>query len=207
MAKLRRKRRALEGRNGELFEAAAGAPLNDVLALLKRSTVDEAAGWFGDHGQVAEFLDRVTGGGPKVYVSDHADNLKRVAHGYGEGRERPEDYLEGFGRFIRENLNKLPALNVVLQRPRELTRQRPPRPEARARRRPATTRPQLQTAWRDLKNEDIAASIIGFIRQQALGEPLRPVRRARGPGAQEGAGQQVMDATHSASGWSGSASN
>lgn len=30
----------------------------------------------------------------------------------------------------------------------------------------------LKTAWRDLSNEDIAADIIAFIRQQALGSPL-----------------------------------
>jgi type I restriction enzyme R subunit len=32
----------------------------------------------------------------------------------------------------------------------------------------------LRQAWRDTKNEDIAASIIGFIRQAALGDPLIP---------------------------------
>ena len=30
----------------------------------------------------------------------------------------------------------------------------------------------LKTAWRDQTNEEIAASIIGFIRQAALGDPL-----------------------------------
>ncbi|MHC5596647.1 MAG: type I restriction-modification enzyme R subunit C-terminal domain-containing protein [Nostoc sp.] len=32
----------------------------------------------------------------------------------------------------------------------------------------------LQTAWRETTNEDIAASIIGFIRQAALGDALIP---------------------------------
>jgi type I restriction enzyme, R subunit len=30
----------------------------------------------------------------------------------------------------------------------------------------------LQTAWREWKNEDIAADIISFVRRQALGDPL-----------------------------------
>ncbi len=34
------------------------------------------------------------------------------------------------------------------------------------------TEKNLQAAWRDAKNEDIAADIISFIRQQALGDPL-----------------------------------
>jgi len=33
---------------------------------------------------------------------------------------------------------------------------------------------KLRTAWRDWKNQDIAATIIGFIRQRALGSPLVP---------------------------------
>ena len=32
----------------------------------------------------------------------------------------------------------------------------------------------LRTAWKQAKNEDIAASIVGFIRQAALGDPLMP---------------------------------
>ena len=32
----------------------------------------------------------------------------------------------------------------------------------------------LRTAWQQSKNEDIAASIIGFIRQAAIGVPLEP---------------------------------
>lgn len=40
----------------------------------------------------------------------------------------------------------------------------------------------LRTAWRDATNQDIAASIVGYVRRAALGEPLLPyeerVRRA-----------------------------
>ena len=32
----------------------------------------------------------------------------------------------------------------------------------------------LRSAWRETKNEDIAATIVGFIRTQALGSPLVP---------------------------------
>ena len=90
--------------------------------------------------------------------------------GYGKG-EKPEDYLEGFGSFIRENLNKLPALQIVVQRPKELTRKalRELKMELD---RHGFTEAALNTAWRELKNEDITADIIGFIRQQALGDAL-----------------------------------
>ena len=38
------------------------------------------------------------------------------------------------------------------------------------------TEPYLREAWREARNQDIAATIIGFIRNQALGSPLMPYR-------------------------------
>jgi len=175
MAKLQRKKKALRERHAELFEAAAGAPVDEVLGTLKAATPREAAEWFTAHPQVAELLDRATGSGgqPRVYISEQVDTLKSLTRGYGEGRERPEDYLEGFGHFVKDNVNKLPALLVVTQRPRELTRETLKSLKL-ALDAAGYTEPQLQSAWRDVKNEDIAATIIGFVRQQALGEPLVP---------------------------------
>ena len=82
-------------------------------------------------------------------------------------------YLDGFARFVREHENEIPALLVVTQRPRELTREqlkslrlaldRAGYPEA-----------HLRSAWRDRTNQDIAASIIGYVRQAALGDALTP---------------------------------
>lgn len=60
---------------------------------------------------------------------------------------------------------------VVTQRPRELTRQQ--LKEIRLLLDGAGyTEKTLQVAWREMTNEDIAASIIGFIRQAALGDAL-----------------------------------
>jgi type I restriction enzyme R subunit len=62
---------------------------------------------------------------------------------------------------------------VVVQRPRELTRTqlRELRLELD---RQGFTDTALRTAWQQSKNEDIAASVIGFIRQAAIGDPLEP---------------------------------
>jgi type I site-specific restriction endonuclease len=92
---------------------------------------------------------------------------------FGRDAERSQDYLEGFSAFLRENLNKIPALLVVTQRPRELTRAQ--LKELRLLLDAAGfSETHLQVAWREMTNEDIAASIIGFIRQAALGDALVP---------------------------------
>jgi type I restriction enzyme, R subunit len=67
----------------------------------------------------------------------------------------------------------LAALAVVVQRPQELTRE-----ELRQLRlrldAEGFSNANISRAWTDATNEEIAASIIGFIRQAAIGDPLVP---------------------------------
>jgi type I restriction enzyme R subunit len=82
-------------------------------------------------------------------------------------------FSTGLQPFIKGNINKIAALNVVLQRPRDLTRA-----ELKALRLALDgqgySETNLRRAWSEAKNEDIAASIIGFVRQAALGDVLTP---------------------------------
>src|SRR5262249_14286447 len=84
---------------------------------------------------------------------------------------KPEDFLSSFERFVRDNVNNVAALQAVVQRPRELTRA-----DLKALRmeldRQGFSEAALRHAWKQAKNVDIAASIVGFIRQAALGDPL-----------------------------------
>lgn len=170
LAKLQRKRQRLDA---DRFEAAAGIELVALLQQIKHESPTAVMEWFIAHPRVIEIFDN-DGGTPNVtYVSEHIDKLHSVERGYGPGRTKPEAYLEAFGKFITDNLNKVPALMVVTQRPRDLTRAQ--LKELRLLLEQAGYGElALQTAWRDATNQDIAASIIGFIRQRALGEPLRP---------------------------------
>ena len=70
-------------------------------------------------------------------------------HGDGKGK-KPEDYLAEFEKFIRENLNKLPALLVVAQRPRDLTR-RQLKELALLLDGAGFNETKLQVAWRDTR--------------------------------------------------------
>jgi type I site-specific restriction endonuclease len=82
---------------------------------------------------------------------------------------------DGFTVFVTnpDNLNAIAALKVVVQRPRDLTRA-----DLRALRlaldEKGYSEAKLRRAWADAKNQDIAASIIGYVRQAALGGPLVP---------------------------------
>ena len=105
-------------------------------------------------------------------ISDHADEVISVTRGYGTA-ERPEDFLDGFVAFVRDHLNDIAALNIVVQRPKDLTREQLRQLRLRLDAE-GYTDAKMRRAWSDAKNQDIAASIIGFIRQAALGDPLVP---------------------------------
>ena len=105
-------------------------------------------------------------------ISHHSDEVVAVTRGYGDA-EKPEDFLDSFTAFVRDNMNTIAALKLVVQRPRDLTRT--DLKELRlALDRKGYSEANLRRAWADAKNEEIAASIIGFVRQAALGDPLTP---------------------------------
>ena len=175
LAKLQRKRRALTGEAETRFETAAGMDVKDLLDFLKGSSVGAAADYLTKHSALAPFLDKTVGTAAyRTVVSEKLDELREVTHGYGpDGRGRPGDYLEAFRAFVATNVNKLPALLVVTQRPRDLTRE-DLRKLKLALDLEGFSEKSVQTAWRQQKNEDVAATIVGYIRQLALGSPLVP---------------------------------
>ena len=183
IAKLRRKRSQLSESGAARFRLLTGEDPEGFVTRLRELPVAEAQRWLGSIEGLGEVLDTQWEGPRRaVYLSEHEDELRGIERGYGKAK-RPEDYLEGFTAFVRESGNALPALTVVLQRPWELTRKdlRELRLALDAR---GYSEASLATAWRETTNQEIAASIMGFIRQAALGDPLVPyeqrVERALG---------------------------
>lgn len=109
---------------------------------------------------------------PRVaIISDEKDEVTSVTRGYGNDNERPADYLESFNKFIKENQNKVPAINLLINRPSDLKIEdlRKIQSELSVH---GFKENELRSAWRSTNKVDVAASIIGFIRQAALGTQL-----------------------------------
>ena len=177
-AKLQRKKQHLSETQKETIESLADMPVDELADHLKQQSPGEAAAWLQSRKQIAEILDRRDGGRKPKIISDHPDELRSVSQDFraGEAEEAytmPGDYLESFKAFINNSQNEIPALLVVTQRPRDLTREqlKALRVQLDA---AGYSETQLRSAWRNQTNEDIAASIIGFIRQAAVGDPLVP---------------------------------
>ena len=105
-------------------------------------------------------------------VASVEDEIRERIQSYGV-HDKPEDYLDSFNQFIKHQLNDSTALAVVVNKPRDL-----PREQLKEVRlllgNNGYTEAKLQSAVRNQTNKDIAASIIGYIRRAALGEPLIP---------------------------------
>ena len=171
--KWNRRLRRLTNEARQQYGAAAGEQPEATLNRIRTNSPNDIAKWFKDRPTLGPILDwSPEGDGGIMPISHHPDRLIEISRGYGTAN-RPEDFLDNFTTFVRNNLNKVAALSVVVQRPRELTRAqlRELRLELDKQ---GYTDAALRTAWQQSKNEDIAASIIGFIRQAAIGDPLEP---------------------------------
>lgn len=136
---------------------------------------ENVASWFVGHPGLGELLDMKVQGGSgrnKIVISDKQDGVTGTSTGYGSG-QKPEDYLTSFAAFVNANSNRMVALQTVIQRPWELTRNDLKQLVVELDKNEFREE-ELKVAWKEVKNEDIAARIIGFIRQAAIGEPLTP---------------------------------
>jgi type I restriction enzyme R subunit len=149
VAKLGSKHRTLKGAAAEHFEAVAGMTPAALLAKLRSDASGRRAAWFAATPRWWRSSTAGNGRRRRPIISDHDRQLRRTERGYGSG-QKPEDYLDELRRLPARAHEQIPALLVVTQRPRELTRQQlkelglgstrpatPRRPAAR----PGATRP------------------------------------------------------------------
>jgi type I restriction enzyme R subunit len=168
VAKIQRRKQRMNAEGKKKFEELSnGKDIDEWIQEVKSCSAEEAKQNF----MLFEYIGTYRVMGEKRYISNKEDEVKEVIRGYGEGNKRPEDYLDGFVRFIQENINEIPALHIVCTRPKDLTRQ-DLRELITILETKGFKQSHLQTAWKQTKNEDIAADIISFIRQAALGEAL-----------------------------------
>jgi type I restriction enzyme R subunit len=174
IVKMTRALRKLPPEAREHYEATAGEMPEDTLKRFREGSGEDAAKWAKSKPGIGPILDwRSNGSQPQsLPISHHKDNVVEVSRGYGAA-EKPEDFLDGFTAFIRTNVNRMAALKAVVQRPRDLTRKQLREVRLELDRR-GFSEANLRRAWHDARNEDIAASIVGFIRQAAIGDPLLP---------------------------------
>jgi type I restriction enzyme R subunit len=124
IVRINRRLRKLPAEALAQVELTAGEPPQAMLERFRRGEPADLAAWAKDRPRLGPALDWATDGGTPVMapISDHPDEVISVTRGYGTA-ERPEDFLDGFTAFVRNHLNDIAALNIVVQRPKDLTRE------------------------------------------------------------------------------------
>ncbi|KTS75226.1 DEAD/DEAH box helicase [Pseudomonas oryzihabitans] len=167
----------LKNKLAELEDAWGVAP-DKLHQHLHQLGPQQAAQFIQQHAQLLQQLATVNallGSENYPVISTHTDALMVREQNYGN-YQKPADYLESFNDFIKNQLNQSVALGVVVNRPQDLTREqlREVRLLLDAHN---YSEANLQSAWRNQTNQEIAASIVGFIRRAALGEALQPFEK------------------------------
>ena len=173
VVKLRQRVGHIDAARREALETVLG-PLADLADRLKTAPAADTIALFRQHPSLAAVLDAANPAKQRdgVYISEHEDELISVEDDFG-GKASPSDYIESFETFVRANMNAAPALIAATQRPRELTRKEL-KDLAILLDEHGFSEASLRQAYGRARNADIAAHIIGFVRQAAIGDPLVP---------------------------------
>lgn len=165
---------AIKQKLDELQDAWGVAP-GKLHTHLHELGPQQAAHFVRQHSQLINQLAAVSvllGSERYPIISAHEDELVVREQNYGK-YQKPADFLESFHQFIHNQLNQSAALGVVVNRPKDLTREHL-REVRLLLDQNGFSEASLKSAWRSQTNQEIAASILGFIRQAAIGEALLP---------------------------------
>lgn len=171
-AKIQRKKRALSNEGLEQFKSLSrGKTPDEYIKELQSVGTEKAKEQILNNREIFEVLKEGNYHMPKpVVVSFKEDELAYHIRSYGNSG-KPQDYLNEFKKFIEENKDKIDALNIVCTRPKELTRETLKNLRMQLDRN-KFNETELNSAWKELSNEDITVDIITFIRNAADGLPL-----------------------------------
>ena len=167
IAKLQRKRKKIEEDSLEEFiYMAGGKEPKEVIQAIKNASAQEVKEIIKEFKGLWNYLDKKVYRPKHQLISDHADEYLGTDRDYGNAK-KPEDYIENFKKFLKENQNKIAALKVIVSSPSTLDRQSLKELRLLLDNEGYNAK-TLNAAWRDVKNQDIAADIIAYIRTLAL---------------------------------------
>jgi len=171
LAKLQRKNSSLtDEQKYEISEQLGGGSLKSYIKGLKACTEEAFIDRCERDRDFLLWVDGLKGKKHGIYHSGKEDTLLETTRGYGN-TDRPEDYLEAFTAFVNENKDKIEAIRIACTRPSDMTRAQL-RELKLALDRENFSEANLNNAMSTVKNEEIVADIISYVRQAVLNTPV-----------------------------------
>lgn len=167
VAKLQRKKKQInEGQLEQFMYFAQGDSPEDFIKNLLDIEGQDVKKVLTNYASLWDFLDKKVYQPKMQLLSDHHDEVIGIERGYGKA-SKPEDYIENFKQFIEENRNTILALKTICTKPSDLDRKSLKELKLLLDEKGFNI-PTLNIAWKNAKNQDIAADIISYIRTLAL---------------------------------------
>lgn len=168
LARLQRRRHGMDAEARRHFADLTGHSPEDFAERVRDARPREAKKLLLSARAAFELLQREGAATRRsIVLSDTPDALAAHTRGYGRDNLRPDDYLESFSRFVREQRNEIAALNIICTRPSDLGRDSL-KSLRLALEREGFTELQLNSAISQLRNREIAADIISLVRCYAV---------------------------------------
>lgn len=171
IARLQRKYNNLTNeKKYEVSERLDGQDLRSYAKKLKSCTEEAFIDVCQKDKDFLLWVDSLKGKKRGTYYSDKEDTLNETTRGYGD-TEKPEDYLEAFTTFVNENKDKIEAIRIACTKPSDMTRAQLKELKL-ALDKENFTISNLNEATSNVKNEQIVAEIIAYVRQAVLKTPV-----------------------------------
>ena len=171
ITKLHRKKQHISNEQEEQFKSLSGGlSPDDFINKIREQESTEQPTYIKKNRKLFQLIDGMKGVPKHQLISDHEDQHVETVRDY-EVTYNGSDYLEKFREYILENQNKVAAIEIICNRPKQLTRQALKELQVALSLEGFDDR-KLNTAWKNAKNEEIATDIIAYIRSLALGSAL-----------------------------------
>lgn len=173
IAKIQRKKRVIDKlEQGEFFRLKSGDKTpEEYIEEIKNLPTQDATQKLINDIELFRFMDNLKDSIGKQIISNHKDSHIETIRGYGKDNKKPDDYLDSFKKYINENSDKIEALKLLKTSPAKITRK-----QLRELMLKLTeedfSETYLNAAWKELKNENVMADIITFIKNAIDDEPL-----------------------------------
>lgn len=161
--------------NLAILEQEWGVKPNLLHKHLLKIGVQGAVQFFEKHRNILTEFNRLQAMLPSErmpVISTHEDEVREITPIYGKG-ESADDYLQEFMVYIQQHSNDSVAIQVIINRPRNLTRQQLKEIEL-ALDAQGFSKAKLNKAMGQKTNRQITAGIVAHIRRAAIGDSLVP---------------------------------
>lgn len=176
LAKLQRKKNKIKKLGNDNFQLLANqftsknfSDIDEYLRYLKALPEEKIYKTLEENKEFLEYLDFIKNEDKTKIISEHNDEVKEIFQDF--SGKKPEDYLENFNQFVRENQDKIKALTLLKTSPKNFTKKDLKEIKFYLDSE-GFSEMNLNSAYKNMKNEDIYVNILTFVKNILSGSPI-----------------------------------